>query len=450
MSNLRKLLLVEDEANLAKVLKVELERGSWTVQHASTGEEAMVYLEERFDVMLLDMNLPGMSGMDVFRSMSKGMDAPEVVVLTGNADIEGAVEAMKMGAYDYLQKPAFMERLFLILERAAEKSQLRLRNLLLEDQSRMEYESMSDIVISDPITVEVYQMAQKVSVTETSVLLTGDTGTGKDVLANFIHRNSPRSEGPFVSVNCASFQATVLENELFGHEKGAFTDARERKLGFFETATGGTIFLDEISEMPVEMQAKLLHVLEKGSFYRVGGTRIIQSDARVITATNRDITERVKEGRFREDLYYRINMFSIHLPTLSDRPEDIVPLGELFLKQANSPVEFSRESLAALKGYSWPGNVRELKNVVQRAVILADGEPLIEPEHLMLSGSISAGSPSTGAGSQDGKELLSLETLEERHISRVLESVGGKRKEAAEILGVDPKTLYRKIQRYGL
>jgi DNA-binding NtrC family response regulator len=387
-----------------------------------------------------------MSGMDVYRSMSKGMDAPEVVILTGNADIEGAVEAMKMGAYDYLQKPAPMNRLFLILERAAEKSQLRLKNRLLEDRSRIEREIRSNIVVSDPVTVELYKIARKVSSTDASVLLTGDTGTGKDVLANFIHQNSPRSEGPFVSVNCASFQATVLENELFGHEKGAFTDARERKLGFFETATGGTIFLDEISEMPVEMQAKLLHVLEKGSFYRVGGTRMIQSDARVITATNRDIEERVKERRFREDLYYRINMFSIHLPALSERPGDIVPLGELFLQQANSTLEFSRESLAALERYPWPGNVRELKNVVQRASILADGESLIEPEHLMLSGDLPTGSPC------DEKELLSMsmEDVEKGHIARVLGSVGGRRKEAAKILGVDPKTLYRKIQRYGL
>jgi DNA-binding NtrC family response regulator len=448
MPSTRKVLLVEDENNLARVLKVELERGSWKVRHASTGEEAMVLLEERFDVMLLDMNLPGMSGMDVFRSISKGGDAPEVVVLTGNADVEGVVEAMKMGAYDYLQKPAPMERLFLILERAAEKSQLRLRNLLLENQSRIEHESMSDIVISDPVTVEVYQMAQKVSVTEASVLLTGDTGTGKDVLANFIHRNSPRSEGPFVSVNCASLQSTVLENELFGHEKGAFTDARERKLGFFETATGGTIFLDEISEMPIEMQAKLLHVLEKGSFYRVGGTRMIQSNARVITATNRNIAERVKDRAFREDLYFRINMFSIHSPPLRERPGDILPLSELFLEQANASLELSSEAHRALQGYTWPGNVRELKNVIQRAAILGAGEEHIETYHLMLSHNLEYHAKD-GQGADD-RQLESLEAMEARHIARILDSVGGKRKEAAEILGVDPKTLYRKIQRYKL
>jgi DNA-binding NtrC family response regulator len=380
--------------------------------------------------------------------MSRGKDAPEVVVLTGNADIEGAVEAMKMGAYDYLQKPASMDRLFLILDRAAEKSQLRLKNMLHEDRSRIERETMSDLVVADPETEKRYKMARKVSSTDASVLLTGDTGVGKDVLANYIHQNSPRSEGPFVSVNCASFQATVLENELFGHEKGAFTDARERKLGFFETATGGTIFLDEISEMPVEMQAKLLHVLEKGSFYRVGGTRMIQSDARVITATNRDIAERVNEGRFREDLYYRINMFSIHMPPLTERPGDIVPLGELFLRQVNSPLELSKDSRDILKRYPWPGNVRELKNIVQRAAILADGETYIEPEHLMLGGG-SVAEP-VNAEHFDGQELQSLEAVEEHHISRVMESVGGKRKEAAEILGIDPKTLYRKLKKYGL
>ena len=448
MNPVRKLLLVEDEYNLARVLKTEIETNSWAVSHASTGEEAMAMLEERFDVMLLDMNLPGMSGMDVFRSLSQGPDAPEVVILTGNADIEGAVMAMKMGAYDYLQKPVPMERLFLILERAAEKSQLRLRNLLHEDRSRKKSEILAEMVVTDPVTVAVYRTAGKVCATEASVLLTGETGTGKDVLANYIHARSPRGGGPFVSVNCASLQATVLENELFGHEKGAFTDARERKLGFFETASGGTIFLDEISEMPVEMQAKLLHVLEKGTFYRVGGTRPLQSNARVITATNRDIEQRVREGAFREDLYYRINMFTLHLPPLRQRLKDIHPLSRLFLKQAHNIQNLTREAEAALLEYPWPGNVRELKHVIQRAAILASEEESIGLEHLMLR-TTDALRPFEDTPLPP-EEMGTLEAVEATHIARVLGHVGGSRQEASRILGIDPKTLYRKVLKYGL
>jgi len=443
----KKLLIVEDETNLARVISTEAKGANWEVSHAGTGEEALVHLEERFDVVLLDMNLPGMSGMDIYRSISGDNNIPEIVILTGNAEVEIAVEAMKMGAYDYLQKPVPMERLFLVLEKAGEKSHLRFQNMLYQKQAEKDERQLADLVIVDPLVREAFDLAQRVAKTDSSVVIMGETGTGKDILANYIHRYSPRSSGPFISINCASFQESMLENELFGHEKGAFTDARDRKLGFFEIASRGTLFLDEISEMPMGMQAKLLHVLEKNEFYRVGGTRIIRSDARVLTATNRDLEKRVEEGAFRQDLYYRINMFSITMPPLRDRPLDIIPLADTFLQQINTGKTFTDGSRTVLNNYDWPGNVRELKHVVQRAALLASDES-IDAEHLMIT---------PPEGEQDvtdtltvSDESLSLEQLEARHIRQVLISTGWKRSAAAKILDVDPKTLYRKIQKFGL
>jgi transcriptional regulator with PAS, ATPase and Fis domain len=294
---------------------------------------------------------------------------------------------------------------------------------------------------------ETFELAQRVAKTDSSVVIMGETGTGKDVLANYIHRKSTRSSGPFISINCASFQESMLENELFGHEKGAFTDAGKRKLGFFDIASGGTLFLDEISEMPLGMQAKLLHVLEKSEFYRVGGTRIIRSDARVLTATNRDLEKRVEEGAFRQDLYYRINMFSITMPPLRDRPLDILPLAENFLEHINTEWTFADESRSVLTSYGWPGNVRELKHVVQRAALLSPGGS-IDPDHLMIVPATSELNLNNTTSSRDGK--ISLEQMEAQHIRNVLRLTDWKRSEAAKILDVDPKTLYRKIRKFGL
>lgn len=443
----KKLLIVEDESNLARVISTEAKGAGWEVSHAGTGEEALVYLEERFDVVLLDLNLPGMSGMDVYRSISGEDNIPEIVILTGNAEVKIAVEAMKIGVYDYLQKPVPMERLFLVLEKAGEKSRLRFQNLMYQKKAEKDEKRFQDLVIVDPSVRGTFDLAQRVAKTDSSVVIMGETGTGKDVLANYIHLNSLRTQGPFVSINCASFQESMLENELFGHEKGAFTDARERKLGFFEIASGGTIFLNEISEMPMGMQAKLLHVLEQSEFYRVGGTRLIRSDARVLTATNRDLEERVKEGAFRQDLYYRINMFSITVPPLRQRRADIIPLAEKFLSQTNPEKILADEAKTVLSGYAWPGNVRELKHVIQRAAILTSDD-FIGSDHLMID---------AVKDTVDIEELMlssdatvTLEQIQARHIQNVLASVGWNRAKASEVLDVDPKTLYRKIRKFGL
>ncbi len=445
--NKKRLLIVEDETNLGRVISTEAKGAGWEVSHAGTGEEALTYLEERFDVVLLDLNLPGMSGMDVYRSISGEENIPEIVILTGNAEVKIAVEAMKMGVYDYLQKPVPMERLFLVLEKASEKSRLRFQNLMYQKKAEKDEKRFQDLVIVDPSVQETFDLARRVARTDSSVVIMGETGTGKDVLANYIHRNSTRSSGPFISINCASFQESMLENELFGHEKGAFTDARERKLGFFEIASGGTIFLNEISEMPMGMQAKLLHVLEESEFYRVGGTRLIRSDARVLTATNRDLEERVNEGAFRQDLFYRINMFSITVPPLRDRQLDIIPLAENFLEHINTEKTFTNESRSVLTSYDWPGNVRELKHVVQRAALLAPDRS-IDVGNLMIKPSTNQQSLTSTLVRKDGS--VSLEELEARYIHSVLTSTGWKRSEAARVLDVDPKTLYRKIRKFGL
>jgi DNA-binding NtrC family response regulator len=447
MRVVKKLLIVEDETNLARVISTEAKGAGWDVSHAGSGEEALACLEERFDVVLLDMNLPGMSGMDVYRSISGDDNIPEIVILTGNAEVGIAVEATKMGAYDYLQKPVPMERLFLVLEKAGEKSRLKFQNLMYQKKAEKDEKRFQDLVIVDPSVQETFDLAQRVAKTDSSVVILGETGTGKDVLADYIHRNSTRSSGPFISINCASFQESMLENELFGHEKGAFTDAKERKLGFFEIASGGTLFLDEISEMPMGMQAKLLHILEKNEFYRVGGTRVIRSDARVLTATNRDLEKRVEEGAFRQDLYYRINMFTITMPPLRERPLDIIPLAENFLQQIHTEKNFTDESRAVLNSYGWPGNVRELKHVVQRAALLAPGES-IDAEHLMIAPPAGELNSTDTLLGRDGK--VSLAQMEANHILNILKSTGWKRFQAAKILDVDPKTLYRKIRKFGL
>ena len=432
-----KILIVEDEQKLAMVLKSELERAGMEVTTAGAGEDALKILQESFDVMLLDLNLPGMSGMELFEAVRDEANVPEVVFITGDADLSNAVKAMKLGAYDYLKKPVPMERLEIILRKAAEKRRIRFQNVGLKSQFQREETVRQQPVVLSPATKKISSFAGKIAGAGETVLITGETGSGKDVLAKFIHQNSGKSGGPFIQINCAALQETILENELFGHEKGAFTGARSRKLGFFEISSDGTLFLDEIAEMGLGMQSKLLQVLENGSFYRVGGTRLITTDVRVITATNRDLDKSIREGGFRQDLFYRLNAFSIHLPPLRDRTEEIIPLAERFLAK-----RLSEESRKELLSYHWPGNVRELKQVIQRASIIADGVE-IEPSDLYLK------PLGQDAGSVDFKPLA-LESLESEHIARVLDSVNWNRSSAAEVLDIDPKTLYRKIKKYEL
>ncbi|MEW6129165.1 MAG: sigma-54 dependent transcriptional regulator [Acidobacteriota bacterium] len=444
------LLIAEDEKNLGIVLQRELTRLGHRVTLVHDGEAAVqVAKENDFDIALLDIMMPGRSGLEVLRELRELEQPPEVLMMTGHATVETALQAMKMGAYDYLTKPCLISELDAILQKAFEKRQLRQENLVL--QSRLRYkEKAPDIVIrSDKMRV-ILDLVRKVASSNAIVLVTGESGTGKELIANTIHHFSQRFNGPFIDISCAAIQETLLESELFGYEPGAFTGAQKRKLGLFELANHGTLFLDEIGEMNLTLQSKLLRVLETQSFYRVGGTKKVEVDVRIVAATNRDLEKDVTEGKFRGDLLYRINNFTIKLPSLRERPEDIPALGETFLNQirGNRQIRFSKEAMECLLSYNFPGNVRELKNVVERAVILCPNQE-ITPDDLPIevrNERIDIFNPSM----QEEDIPANLDELKRKQILNVLEQTGWHQGKASEMLGISPSTLYRQLKSYGL
>jgi DNA-binding NtrC family response regulator len=405
--------------------------------------------EAEFDVALLDIMMPGRSGLEVLRELRQQEQPPEVLMMTGHATVETALQAMKLGAYDYLTKPCHIRELEAIINKAYEKRQLRVENLIL--QSRLTYkEKAPDIIVRSQKMTDVIALVRKIASSNATVLVTGDSGTGKELVANTVHCFSQRHAGPFIDISCAAIQETLLESELFGYEPGAFTGARKRKLGLLELAHGGTLFLDEIGEMSLTLQSKLLRVLETQQFYRVGGTKKVEVDVRFIAATNRDLNQDVIEGKFRNDLLFRINNFTIKLPSLSERPEDIPALAEHFLVQVSGGpgAHLSDEAMQVLMNYSWPGNVRELRNVIERAVILSSGDrieadelPLELHTHRMMNVG-----PTNGEESSTG----SLDELRRKQILVVLEQTGWHQGKASEILGISPSTLYRQLKAYGL
>ncbi len=436
-----RVLVVDDEANFRKLLVRELERRGHEAGPAEDGSKALEFLEDHaVDVVLLDIKMPGLGGIDVMRRLQEQPRPPEVIIMTGYASIPTAIEAMKLGAYDYVTKPCKIEKLDLLIRKAFDKRQLADENLSL--RSRLERaQGESGLITQSPKMLEVLKLINRAAPTDSSVLILGESGTGKEMVARAIHERSPRKAGPVVAIHCGGLQRDILESELFGHERGAFTGAHATKPGLFEMADKGTVFLDEIGEMAPDSQVKLLRAIETRSFYRVGGTRPRQVDVRVVAATNKDLGEAVRQGLFRQDLFYRINTISISLPPLRDRPEDIPLLAEHFLgeRPSVSPMRMSEAAVAALSRYSWPGNVRELRHVIQRAVILAPGEtvelqdlpPDLQPQ-----------------GNRSESSSRRLDALERHHIVAVLQQVQGHRGKAATILGIDPKTLYRKVVTY--
>ena len=371
-----KLLVVDDENNLRLVVQKEMSRQGHDVETASDGETAWSLIEETdFDVLLCDINMPRLDGIGLLRRLrEKSQNQPEVIMLTGNATVETAIDAMKLGAYDYLTKPYRIMELSALVTQAAEKQQLKVENKRLRAQIERTHKSMPDIVAESPQMKEVLRLVQRVAVSDTSVLITGESGTGKELIAQALHRLSKRSDKSFVDLNCAALQDSLLESELFGHEAGAFSGARNRKLGLFEIADGGTLFLDEVMEMPAQLQSKLLRALETRSFFRVGGVKKVEVDVRVIAATNRNPKQAIAENIFRPDLLYRINSFEINLPPLRERREDIEPLAQYILQKlagVNAP-ELAPQAVDALISYNWTGNVRQLRNCLERAVLLAD------------------------------------------------------------------------------
>ncbi|MEW6584835.1 MAG: sigma-54 dependent transcriptional regulator [Nitrospirota bacterium] len=434
-----KILIADDDKNLRKVLSNELAENGYSVAEADNGVKAVQMLEkDDHDVLLLDLNMPGMSGLDLLKKI-KELDIPtEVIVLTAYASVSTAVEAMKNGAYDYLTKPFQIEELSTVIEKAYEKKKLLNENLRLKSQIKRQSQKKK-IVTENQLMLEVLETAKRFALSDLPVLIYGESGVGKELVAEALHAASRRSDGPFIPINCSAIPENMLESELFGHEKGAFTGAYAKKLGLLEIANQGTVFLDEIGELNPQLQGKLLRVIETGSFFRVGGVKEVQVDVRFISATNKDLKKEVDEGGFRQDLYYRISSLTLEVPPLREKKEDIPLLVDYIIgNSAFRNVAVSKRALDVLSEYSWPGNVRELQNVIHRALFLAKNSVIDVND---LPPDISVGQRIAGK---------KLEDVEREHILKVYREVGGQKRKAAEILGVDPKTLYRKLSTYGI
>jgi len=437
------LLVVEDDAPVRSFVADALRMVGHRVEEAADGEAAVRRVRDQdFDVVITDLRMPGSSGLDLLREVRGLPDPPEVVVLTAHGSVTTAVEAIKAGAFDFLEKPVpGPETLRIVVERALERRRLA-RDVERLRAGQRPREGEAEVVAADASTRALLDRLRRVAASDATVLLLGESGTGKEVFARELHRLRFGHGAPFVAVNCAAIPETLLESELFGHEKGAFTGATERRVGLLEAASDGTLFLDEVGEMPLSLQPKLLRVLETREFARVGGSRTIRTDARFVAATHRDLAEAVREGAFREDLYYRLEVLPLRIPPLRERPRDVEALAEHFLERQRRrtrrpDLQLSPEARDLLTRYDWPGNVRELRNAIERACVLAEG-PRILPEDLGL--------PLRLAGSEEG-----LLTRQEREtVLRVLREVGGNRKAAAARLGISLRTLQYRLKEYGL
>ncbi len=439
-----RILIADDERNLRELIVRELGRRGHEVEGVADGVAALDRIKENpFDVVVLDMRMPRKEGIDVLRELATFPEAPQVVMLTGFQEVSTAVEAMKLGAYDYLTKPTKIEELDVVVRKAAEKGQLVRDNVALRAHAPGAA-PFGGLLTQSGRMQEVLRIIDRVAPTDSTVLVLGESGTGKELVARAIHEHSTRGARAFVPIHCGALPREVFESELFGHEKGAFTGAVGTKPGLVELADGGTLFLDEIGEMEPDSQVKLLRALETGTFFRVGATRPRRVDVRLVAATNRDLAEAMKSGEFRQDLYYRINTITVSLPPLRDRRDDVALLAKHFV-ESNAKYGIKRlaaATVAALEGYAWPGNVRELLHAVERAVILSKGEEIfpsdLPPEVLGPNAPATASAAGT------------LETIERQHIVGVLRQVNGHRGKAAALLAIDPKTLYRKINSYGI
>jgi two-component system response regulator HydG len=445
------ILVIDDNESHARVVAEGLEREGYTAQIATTGGEGLEKLGAgRFDVVVTDLVMQGVDGMKVLEEAKAIDPAMQVILVTGFGTVESAVDAMRKGAFNYLLKPLNINELRAVVASALEKRGLVRRNRELEERldEKFGYEG---IIGNSPLMKEVYGVMKRVAGTSATILIFGETGTGKELVAKAIHQNSPRKTRPFVALNCAALSKDILESELFGHEKGAFTGAISAREGLFEYADGGTLLLDEVTDMPAETQVKLLRVLEDGEIRRVGSNVCIRVNVRVIAATNRDLTPAVDEGKFRQDLYYRLKVVTIKLPALRDRPEDIPLLIDHFLKEfcerhAKSTLHLGPDTRRILLRYPWPGNVRELRNCIENMVVMTTGDTIevsdipeqihaLPPEKAHPAGLVAP---------------MSLSDAEEQLIKDTLLLTRGNREEAARILGIGERTLYRKLKLYGL
>ncbi|SPQ01040.1 Acetoacetate metabolism regulatory protein AtoC [Candidatus Sulfobium mesophilum] len=439
-----RVLVVDDEEPLRRLLKKELTRKGFSVEVAADGRAAVEILKENtFDILLLDIIMPGIDGISLMKKLQSDPASPAIIVLTGRATVETAVEAMKHGAYDYLTKPYKLDELVIVINRAYEYGKLSMKSRLFQ-QELVRKDTPAEFLCTSRQMKDILALIKKIAPTDSPVFIQGESGTGKEIVANTIWRMSKRNSFPFIALNCASLSENLIESEIFGHEKGAFTNAYQTKNGIVEVADKGTLFLDEIGEMPLGPQAKLLRFLDSGEFRRVGSNKALVVNVRLITATNKKLAELVKKGEFREDLYYRLNVINIQVPPLRERPDDIPGLAVHFLKKYSREMskqikEFTPRAIETLNTYAWPGNVRELENVIERAVILSDAES-IDFEDLSMP-------------AQPPKELSanpSLEEIEKDYILRVLREANSNQSKASHILGIDRKTLYLKLKKYGI
>jgi len=444
------ILVVEDEVNIRSALVTILEKLGHKVQGSGAAEEALSLLKHaKMDLVMTDLRMPGLGGMEFLRQMKEKWPETEAIVMTAFGSIDTAVEAMRLGAYDYLTKPIDRDRFHIVVEKALEHRTLAQENKQLRD--RLETRTRFDQMVGDSEPMQrVYGLVDMVADSGVTVLLTGESGTGKELVARAIHHKSARADGPFITLNCGALPDNLFESELFGYEKGAFTGAMATKAGRFELADGGTLLLDEVGELSLKAQVDFLRVLETKEFRRLGGTKLITVDTRIIAATNRNLKEAVKQGDFREDLYYRLNVVPIHLPPLRERGDDIPLLSERFLREFSTqyqhePKEVSRDAMRLLRLYSWPGNIRQLRNLMERLVITVK-DSAIQSEHLPEE---------IQAGKEDARIMVvalgsSLKDVERETIRRTLAEVTNHREQAAKLLGISLRALQYKIKEYGI
>ncbi len=446
-------LIIDDDHELCELLRLDLAQRDYAIETCTNADEAMAALSARaFDAVLTDLNLPGMGGIDLCERIVSNRPGVPVVVMTAFGSMETAVAAIRAGAYDFVTKPVDLNLLHLVLDRAVQNGRLQEQVRFLSDAvERMEH--FGELIGASPAMQQLFDQLTRVAATDASVLITGENGTGKELVARALHKRGERRGGPFVAINCAAVPENLLESELFGHARGAFTDAKAERKGLFAQADGGTLLLDEIGDLPLGLQPKLLRALEERSIRPVGGNESIEFDARIVASTNADLQAEVAEGRFREDLFFRINVIQLDVPPLRSRGTDILLLAAHFLRQFASRAGkevtgLSQPVAEKLLAYHWPGNVRELRNAIERAVALTRHDKItVEdlPERIRAYRS-----SELVLGGDDPAELATLEQVEKRYIQHVLRATSGNKTSAARVLGLDRKTLYRKLERYGL
>ena len=440
-----KIIVVDDELSIRESLKGWLLQDGYQVETAASGPEALTkHGEQRFDIMLIDVKMPEMDGLTLLKKIKETDPDIAIIMMTAYGAIQDAVEAMKLGAHDYLLKPFDLEEFSLTIEKLVQMLNLAMENLILKERVAT-FTRFEKLVGQSPAMVKLFEAILDVAQTDATVLITGETGTGKELVARAIHTQSPRCYAPFIAINCGAFTEQLLESELFGHEKGAFTDAQYAKKGRLEMANAGTLFLDEVGDISMKMQIDLLRVLETREFSRVGGTATLRSDFRVIAATNQDLQEAIHKKTFRRDLFYRLNVIHLQVPPLRERPEDIPLLAQHFLwryaTETNKKIDsIQPEAMEAMRRYPWPGNVRELENAIERAVVMG------KSRQIRLS-DLPLAIPLEGEAEM---EKLSLEEMERQHIARVLATAGGNLSNVAKILRINRTTLYQKIKKYNL